>query len=759
MMRPRSVLVLDGHTNQALACVRSLGRAGHRVLVASTRRRPLGAWSRFCRESYRLGAETVPEFAALREWARERAVTMVMPLTERSCLLCNLARDQWESAGMAVGCAPSSTLLRAFDKALTLDNARACGVRTPDTWRPTSLADATTAAETAGFPCVVKARFSSAWNGEAFVADRGACYVADPGKLSAAVLERRQGDHWPLIQRFVPGRGKGAFALCDHGEAVAWFAHERLRDVRPSGSGSSLRRSVALDSRLREPAEQLLRQMRWHGPAMVEFRDDDNTEPCLIEVNGRFWGSLQLAIDAGVDFPVLWLALLDGEAVAPVHAYRVGVTLRWLLGDVKRFLNILAGPPPGYPGAFPTRAQGVRELFGGQPVGTRLEMWDATDPWPAVGEWVQGVNELMTRARHTAPVVVSGDAARQGPDARTVSIIIPCRNEERHMARCLESILASDYPPDRLEVLVVDGMSTDRTREIIARYVALHPRIRLFDNPEQSAPAALNIGLRAATGDIIMRMDAHVFYPPSYITRLVSGLEETGADNVGGVIHTLPADDTPMSRAIALGMSHPFGVGNSYFRIGSTACRWVDTVPFGCYRREVFERIGLFDEELIRNQDDELNFRLIKHGGRILLMPSVVAEYYARSSLRHVARMFYQYGYFKPLVAQKVGRIMTVRQLIPALLVVSLVGAGGLAVWWPTMRILFAGILGSYATGVVLCAARAAWQRGVRCGTLLAAVFPVMHFSYGFGFLERITEQVVGRGRRPHTALTIPLSR
>jgi len=397
MLRPR-VLVLDGQSTEALACTRSLGRAGHPVVVAARSRRPLAAWSRHCEARFRLSGETVAAFAALRAWARDHDVRVVLPLSERSCLLVNAERDQWEAEGIAVGCAPDDVLVRAFDKAETLRRAQGAAVRTPPTHAPATLAECLAAAAQVGYPCVVKPRFSNAWNGQAFLPDHGPCYAGDARELEAAVIARRQGDAWPLIQGFVEGRGKGVFALCEHGRVVAWFAHERLRDVRPSGSGSSLRRAAPLDPRLRAPAERLLRAMEWHGPAMVEFRDDGTQDPCLMEVNGRFWGSLQLAIDAGVDFPRLWLAVLAGETVGQAPGYREDVVLRWLWGDVKRMLYIVAGRPAGYPGTYPTIRQGLRELLGAQPPGTRLEAWDRRDPWPALGEWVQGLRELLARA-------------------------------------------------------------------------------------------------------------------------------------------------------------------------------------------------------------------------------------------------------------------------------------------------------------------------------------------------------------------------
>ncbi|HVH69055.1 MAG TPA: ATP-grasp domain-containing protein [Gemmatimonadales bacterium] len=395
--RHRRVLVLDGQTNQALACVRSLGRAEYDVLVASDRRWPLAAWSRHCTDGFRLAGETLAAFAQLREWAARAHVDVVLPLTERSCVLCDAERAAWTDAGITVGCAPAETLLEAFDKSRLIEQAEAFGVAVPPTELPHSLAACHLAAEIVGFPCVVKARSNNVLTERGFIRDPGPAYVASHPALERAVLARCLGNQWPLIQGWVPGRGKGVFALCDRGRVVAWFAHERLRDVQPSGSGSSLRRSAPIDARLQAPAERLLGALRWHGPAMLEFRDDGVHAPWLIEVNGRFWGSLALAIAAGVDFPLLWLRLLLGETLDGPPAYREGVTVRWLWGDVKRFLLILRGRPAGFPAPYPSRARGLWELVGPQPAGTRIETWDRTDPWPAVGEWAEGLRELVAR--------------------------------------------------------------------------------------------------------------------------------------------------------------------------------------------------------------------------------------------------------------------------------------------------------------------------------------------------------------------------
>lgn len=340
-----------------------------------------------------------------------------------------------------------------------------------------------------------------------------------------------------------------------------------------------------------------------------------------------------------------------------------------------------------------------------------------------------------------------------------VSVIVPCRNEERFIAGCLDSILGGDYPPDRFEVLVVDGRSDDRTGWILKQYSRRYPHLRVLENPRQITPAALNLGLRAARGDVIARVDAHAVYPTSYLSRLVSALEETGADSVGGVINTRPGADTAVARAIAVAMSHPLGVGNSHFRVGSTTRRTVDHVPFFCCRKEVFDRVGGFDEELIRNQDGEFSARLIRQGGRIVLIPDVVSLYFARDSMAKLARMFYQYGYFKVLTARKVGRVMTVRQVVPAAFILALVISGLASVWVDLAGIAFLGIAGAYASVLIACALRSARAIGLRSTVVLSGAFPLMHFAYGFGSLRRAIELLVRRGASGRSPELVPLSR
>jgi GT2 family glycosyltransferase len=216
-------------------------------------------------------------------------------------------------------------------------------------------------------------------------------------------------------------------------------------------------------------------------------------------------------------------------------------------------------------------------------------------------------------------------------------------------------------------------MSEDNTREIIKRYIKKYPFIKLINNSKKIVPTALNIGIRKARGDIIIRIDVHNTYPSNYIEKLILWIRKSKADNVGGIWITKAGAETPIAKAIALALSHPFGVWNPYFRIGIKEPKYVDTVPFGCYRREVFDKIGLFDEDLVRNQDDEFNLRLIKNGGKILLVPDIISYYYARDSIYKLWKMYFQYGYFKPLVVKKVGGILAWRQIIPSSFISSLI--------------------------------------------------------------------------------------
>lgn len=203
------------------------------------------------------------------------------------------------------------------------------------------------------------------------------------------------------------------------------------------------------------------------------------------------------------------------------------------------------------------------------------------------------------------------------------TVIVACRNEEKYIQACLDSLIAQDYPKDRMEIFVVDGMSEDRSRAIADDYALRYPHVRILQNLRLITPCALNIGIRAAKGDYILVMGAHAVYQSDYVSLCVRNAESSHADNVGGILNTMPASDSPQAKAIALALSHPFGAGNARFRVGLAKPEWVDTVFGGCYRRDVFQRIGLFNERLVRSQDMEFNTRLKNAGGKILLVPDI----------------------------------------------------------------------------------------------------------------------------------------
>lgn len=325
-----------------------------------------------------------------------------------------------------------------------------------------------------------------------------------------------------------------------------------------------------------------------------------------------------------------------------------------------------------------------------------------------------------------------------------ISIIIPCRNEGVFISKCLDSILEQDFPKDQLEILVADGMSTDKTREILQAYAEKYAFIRWFDNPLKIVPTGLNILIRQSLGQIIVRMDSHADYPRDYIAQCVYYLNERDVDNVGGLCETLPGSESFMGISVALALSSGFGVGNSLFRTGGIKePQLVDTVPFGCFRREIFDKIGMFDEDLVRNQDDEFNSRIIKNGGKILLVPQIVSKYYARSSFGKLWRMYYQYGYFKPLTVLKLGGVMTWRQLIPSIFVVSLFLFGLFSFVFPVLKCMFLVECFLYLLANFTFSFLLALKNDLFLTPFLIVSFIIIHFGYGFGYLKGIFDFIV----------------
>lgn len=321
-----------------------------------------------------------------------------------------------------------------------------------------------------------------------------------------------------------------------------------------------------------------------------------------------------------------------------------------------------------------------------------------------------------------------------------VSVICPIYNEEKYITKCIESVLEQDYPTEDLEILFVDGLSTDKTRKIVSDYATRYNQIRLLDNPHRIVPYAMNIGIKAAKGDIIIRLDGHVEYPTNYISKCVHYLMTLpNAENVGGVCQTLPCNERNISQAIAIALSTGFGMGNSSFRIGSTEIRKVDTVPFGCFRKSLFERIGYYDNELVRNQDDELNGRIIKNGGTIYLIPEIKTKYFSRDKICKIRRMFYQYGLYKPLVNKKLGSPATARQFVPLLFLLGIVLGGILSMFSIYIMYTYFAVLALYlAIGLFIGCKYAVKYRRPMLTLLMPYVFANVHLSYGYGYLRGI---------------------
>ena len=321
----------------------------------------------------------------------------------------------------------------------------------------------------------------------------------------------------------------------------------------------------------------------------------------------------------------------------------------------------------------------------------------------------------------------------------TVSIICPVFNEEKYIEACIVSILEQDYPKEAMEVLFIDGNSTDNSTGIIKRYTAQYSFLKLLNNPERIVPYALNKGVEAAKGEVIMRLDAHCTYPTNYISELVRYLYQLNADNVGGVWNTQPAKDTPICQAIAFASSHPFGVGGSMHKIGASKIMETDTVPFGCYKREIFDKTGLFDTDLVRNQDDEFNGRLLNLGGKIYLIPQVIINYTARDTLCKMRKMYYQYGLYKPLVNKKLGAPATVRQFFPILFLLGLTIGGVVCMIWPLLLHFYTSVLLLYLfIGIVVGSMGAIRAHQPLLALLMPYVFFNIHMSYGIGYLVGI---------------------
>jgi GT2 family glycosyltransferase len=318
--------------------------------------------------------------------------------------------------------------------------------------------------------------------------------------------------------------------------------------------------------------------------------------------------------------------------------------------------------------------------------------------------------------------------------APTVTAIVPCRNEEAHIEACVRSILRQQPPPGGLEIIVADGMSEDGTRQILKGLFLEDPRLTIVDNPGRTAPCARNVGVRHARGRYVAILDAHTEYAHDYIVNCVALLEEhPEVCCTGGPI--VSEGRSALGKGVAAAMSHPLGVGNAKHRFPDYE-GYAEGACFPMFRREIFEQVGLFDEQLIRNQDDDFNYRVAKVGGKVYLSPKARCIYYVRESLSDLFWQYCQYGYWRVVVLRKHRLPSAWRQLVPVTFVLSTllslaVGTQLPSPWWLVSLLLPA----LYVLVLTIGACAVASRKGVSTGLFFPVCAAVMHFAYSFGFL------------------------
>ncbi|MCX6827599.1 MAG: glycosyltransferase family 2 protein, partial [candidate division Zixibacteria bacterium] len=321
-----------------------------------------------------------------------------------------------------------------------------------------------------------------------------------------------------------------------------------------------------------------------------------------------------------------------------------------------------------------------------------------------------------------------------------VSVIIPVRNEERYIRRCLDSIVGQDYPRENIEVIVVDGMSEDKTREILAEYRDRYANIILIDNPNKIVPKSMNLGIRSAKGDYIIRMDAHAIYPREYVSKCIEYALKTDADNVGGVWETVGKDY--VGEAIALALTSKFGVGNAIYRTEQFE-GYVDTVPFGCFKRSVFARAGMFNEKLVRNQDIEFNSRIRRAGGKIFLTTQIKSSYYCRNNMIDLWKQNYANGYWNIKTIRENPHSLSVRHFIPLFFVASVALFALLGLFFSLGRWLLALDLGAYLIANLIFSIRAP----LKYWPIMPLVYLSLHISYGLGSIVSLVKTIIGNLR------------
>ena len=318
-----------------------------------------------------------------------------------------------------------------------------------------------------------------------------------------------------------------------------------------------------------------------------------------------------------------------------------------------------------------------------------------------------------------------------------VSVVVPCRNEEKTIRLLLEALAQQSFPQSEMEVLIADGLSEDGTRDVIAEFQTENPdlQVHVLENPNRIIPAALNVGIAAAQGEYILRMDAHAIPRPDYVARCVEVLQARQAENVGGVWEIQPQNESWIARSIAAAAAHPIAVGDAGYRIGSQA-GYVDTVPFGAFRRELIERIGPFDERLLTNEDYEFNTRIRRSGGRIWLDPQIRSVYFARGSLSDLAKQYWRYGYWKAQMLKRYPKTLRMRQALPPIFVFSLILLPILSLIFQPLFTVWLIELGIYLVTLILVGIQLAIQKKDAALTLgVPLAIATMHLSWGAALL------------------------
>lgn len=329
----------------------------------------------------------------------------------------------------------------------------------------------------------------------------------------------------------------------------------------------------------------------------------------------------------------------------------------------------------------------------------------------------------------------------------SVSVIVPCYNEQCTISLLLDAIYGQTYPLSDLEVIIADGMSTDGTRDTIQSFSLAHSdlAIHVIDNPDRIIPAALNRAIEQARGEVIVRLDAHSIPRLDYVEQCLTVLENTGAANVGGVWDIQPSVDNWLARSIAVAASHPLGAGDARYRTSGAAGE-VDTVPFGAYRREWVDRVGPFNENLQTNEDYEYNARLRQAGGAVWFDPAIRSIYYARGDLISLARQYARYGYWKARMLRLYPSSLRWRQALPPIFILTTVLLGAASLFWYPARLLLGIQLGFYGAIIFLVGLIQALRRrdtGLLLGFPLTVL--TMHFAWGGAFLWSILSTYLER--------------